>query len=218
MPVHVVSRGGLQVQQPVLLQQSSHHGPPYHIHIVHISIPCKRLEQYKTAHAYLLSMLPFDACRYISASEAAWRLFDLRMHGRKPPIQRLAVHLPNSQVIHYSDDADVAEVLQRNERTSLTAWFEFNGGSSAEAVEARQYLYHEFPEHDVWHDTPKASAHWTKRKPPKGKPRLCIGRMYMTSPGTSCLYIAASQAAANKRTDLHAPSVNLEPDAHPVLV
>jgi len=34
-------------------------------------------------------------CRYVSASEAAWRIFKFDMHERFPTVERLQYHLPN---------------------------------------------------------------------------------------------------------------------------
>jgi hypothetical protein len=36
----------------------------------------------------------FD-CRYVSASEATWRIFKFDMHERFPTVERLQYHLPN---------------------------------------------------------------------------------------------------------------------------
>jgi hypothetical protein len=34
-------------------------------------------------------------CRYVYASEAAWRIFKFDMHERFPIVERLQYHLPN---------------------------------------------------------------------------------------------------------------------------
>jgi hypothetical protein len=49
--------------------------------------------------------------RYISSSEAIWRIFHYRMHGRSPSVQRLAVHLPEKQLITFHDDENLQQVL-----------------------------------------------------------------------------------------------------------
>jgi len=46
-------------------------------------------------------------CRYVSASEAAWRIFKFDMHERFPAIERLQYHLPNQQMVLFDDDDDV---------------------------------------------------------------------------------------------------------------
>ena len=39
--------------------------------------------------------------RYVSASEACWRILGFRLHDEKPDIQRLQVHLPNQQNVTF---------------------------------------------------------------------------------------------------------------------
>lgn len=38
-------------------------------------------------------------CRYISACEAAWRIFGYELHYRTPAVERLSFHLPGEQSI-----------------------------------------------------------------------------------------------------------------------
>jgi hypothetical protein len=49
-------------------------------------------------------------CRYVSASEATWRIFKFDMHEWFPSIERLQYHLPNQQMVFFDDDDDVHEV------------------------------------------------------------------------------------------------------------
>jgi hypothetical protein len=51
--------------------------------------------------------------RYISSSEVVWRIFYYRLHGRSPSVQRLAVHLPEKQLITFCDDNDLQQVLDQ---------------------------------------------------------------------------------------------------------
>jgi len=41
--------------------------------------------------------------RYISTSEAIWRLFEFPIHDRHPNVQ-LTVHLENGQIVYFSPD------------------------------------------------------------------------------------------------------------------
>jgi len=50
-------------------------------------------------------------CRYVSASEATWRIFKFDMHERFPTIECLQYHLPNQQMVLFDDDNDVQEVV-----------------------------------------------------------------------------------------------------------
>jgi hypothetical protein len=61
-------------------------------------------------------------CRYVSASEAAWRIFKFDMHERFPTVERLQYHLPNQQMVLFDDDDDVHEVSTRSaiSKTMLT--------------------------------------------------------------------------------------------------
>ncbi len=61
-------------------------------------------------------------CRYVSTSEAMWRIFKFNMHERFPTIERLQYHLPNLQMVSFDDDDDVQEVATRSaiSRTMLT--------------------------------------------------------------------------------------------------
>ncbi len=69
-------------------------------------------------------------CRYVSTSEAAWRIFKFDMHERFPTVERLQYHLPNQQMVLFADDDDddVQEVATRLaiSRTMLTEWFKTN--------------------------------------------------------------------------------------------
>jgi hypothetical protein len=54
------------------------------------------------------------------------------MHGCTPSVQRLAVHLPNHQMITFSEDANLHYILNQETayRTTLTAWFEENANNT----------------------------------------------------------------------------------------
>lgn len=47
--------------------------------------------------------------RYISASEACWRLFGYPMHKEYPSVTRMSVHLPNEQLVIYKDEVEVSQ-------------------------------------------------------------------------------------------------------------
>ncbi len=44
--------------------------------------------------------------RYVSTSEAAWRIFKFDMHERFLVVERLQYHLPNQQMVLFDDDDD----------------------------------------------------------------------------------------------------------------
>ncbi|CAG8558882.1 12162_t:CDS:2 [Acaulospora morrowiae] len=97
--------------------------------------------------------------RYISASEASWRIFHYRLHDEKPDIQRLQVHLPDQQMVVFSDNEPLQEVLQLNNihKTMLTEWFTAN----TIYPEARELTYSDFSTKWVWN---KQRRQWTPRK------------------------------------------------------
>jgi hypothetical protein len=105
--------------------------------------------------------------RYVSAPEAAWRLFAFRMHEQSHSIIRLQVHLPNDQsVVFQPEDVRGAVQLADSRLTTLTAWFHLNETDSS----ANQYLYTEIPEHYTF-----IRGKWSVRKRQGSK---VIGRMY----------------------------------------
>ena len=124
--------------------------------------------------------------RYVSASEATWRLMRFKMHEETPNIVRLAVHLENEQTVIFNEE-DVANGVidaAAAKHTTLTAYFKAN----AEELNRRQnapligphpasaidFLYQEFPQKFIW-KAPKRA--WEPRK--KG---FAIGRMYFAHP------------------------------------
>lgn len=111
----------------------------------------------------------FIDARYISASEACWRIFHYELHNRSPAIQHLAIHLPNQETVVYKV-GNALQSLEHAKNTTLTAWFEIN----AHDPSAREILYHNFPEHFTWDST---VSKWKHRK--KGN---VIGRLYQVNP------------------------------------
>ena len=118
---------------------------------------------------------------YVSACEAAWRLFMFPMHEEDPNIVHLQVHLPNQQLITWNEDnaPNVQTVVeeQGNKDTKLTAYFKAN----AQYPEARQLLYQDFPSKFVWLDKPRK---WKLRQRAFG-----IGRMYYAHPSSGECFI-----------------------------
>ncbi len=87
-------------------------------------------------------------CRYVSASEAAWRIFKFDMHDRFPTVEHLHYHLPNQQMVLFCDDDDVQEVATRSviSRTMLIEWFKTNQESKV----AQSLTFDQFPQQWVW--------------------------------------------------------------------
>ncbi|XP_012847884.1 PREDICTED: uncharacterized protein LOC105967828 [Erythranthe guttata] len=67
-------------------------------------------------------------CRYLSACEAMWRLFNFDIHYRDPSVIRLSFHLPDQQPIVFNENQSLQTVLDRPsaKQTMFLAWFEAN--------------------------------------------------------------------------------------------
>jgi hypothetical protein len=107
--------------------------------------------------------------RYVSAPEAAWRLFGFHMHEQSHTIVRLQVHLPDEQNVYFTEDnmATAAQAAAQK-HTNLTAWFVLN----QEDETANEILYSDIPQHYVYNNK---QGKWTPRQ--RGAEKT-IGRMY----------------------------------------
>jgi hypothetical protein len=116
--------------------------------------------------------------RYVSTSEATWRIFKFVMHEQFPTVERLQYHLPNQQMVLFDDDDDVHEVATWSaiSRTMLTEWFKTNRESEV----TRNLTCDQFPQQWVWNQKLKR---WIMRK--RG---FAIGRMYYAHPTSSERY------------------------------
>jgi hypothetical protein len=116
--------------------------------------------------------------RYVSASEACWRIFSFPMHKEYPPHQRLAIHLENEQIVYF-DGSDTPEAVTGRPppETTLTAWFRYNKNAIYNGDnDAQNILYPDFCEKYTFvkDADPK---HWKRRQ--NGE---CVGRIYAVSP------------------------------------
>ncbi|CEM06285.1 unnamed protein product [Vitrella brassicaformis CCMP3155] len=105
--------------------------------------------------------------RYVSVSEACWRIFGFPTHGHYPAVERLTVHLENHQsVVFAANQPPPTEAPM----TKLTAWMALNATDEF----ARTISFPNFPQHFVWNQKNKR---WTRRR--HGS---TIGRVYNVSP------------------------------------
>ncbi|XP_061346787.1 uncharacterized protein LOC133292402 [Gastrolobium bilobum] len=76
----------------------------------------------------------FYDCRYVSACEAAWRIFGFEIHYRNPPVMRLPFHLPNEKTVVFHDTASISEVKTREEfrQSIFESWMDAKGCTSYE--------------------------------------------------------------------------------------
>lgn len=113
----------------------------------------------------------FVESRYVSSSEACWRLFGYELHREYPSVERLGIHLEDQQMITYTEDGNVNQLLQ-NSTSTLIAWFNLNLLDET----ARGYTYTDIPKYFTWD---KKNKVWKKRQRNIGTK---IGRMYFIAP------------------------------------
>jgi hypothetical protein len=113
-------------------------------------------------------------CRYVSAIEACWRIFQFEINYREPPVERLNFHLENEQPVMFDDSDHLDNVLNQPNirKTKFTEWMKAN----ALYEEARESTYSDFPSKWVWHNKEKE---WKLRKK-----RRCVGRIFYAHPGS----------------------------------
>ena len=117
----------------------------------------------------------FQLARYISAPEAAWRIFAFDIHEHSPGVEPLAVHLENQRIITFNPTIETSESIQNRpeKKSTLEGFFEL----CREDPEARQYLYVDIPEHYIWKNV-QGEKKWVKRKTKEKK----LGRVYPVHP------------------------------------
>jgi hypothetical protein len=118
--------------------------------------------------------------RYVSASEAFYRIMSYDMHGEYPKVERLAVHLEEQQVISFSDDDTVSSVMMKNTSTTLTEWMQLNIQIDKENRLSKKppmakTTYLDAPKTFIWN---KSTKKWSCRKHKKAS----LGRMYLVQP------------------------------------
>ncbi|KAI5435870.1 hypothetical protein KIW84_022338 [Lathyrus oleraceus] len=117
-------------------------------------------------------------CRYVSPSEACWRIFSYSIHGRKPAVGRLFFHLEGENSIYYKDFEQIGNVLLKVSVTEsmFTAWFVANQVYD----EAKLLTYGQLVSKFVY---VKRNRCWRPRK--RG---YTIGRLIWVPPTTGELY------------------------------
>ena len=58
--------------------------------------------------------------RYISSSEAIWRIYDFNIHEHYPAVEPLSVHLPGMQVVFFDPEVPPDNL---DKPTTLTGFF-----------------------------------------------------------------------------------------------
>nr|XP_047141044.1 uncharacterized protein LOC101235432 [Hydra vulgaris] len=110
-------------------------------------------------------------CRFVSAPEALWRIYEYSISDMSHTIIRLQIHLPDNQRVYFNEGEEQVAIDRAAQRdTHLTAWFKLN----AENNEARQYSYVEIPYHFVF----GKNCMWKVRQ--RGSDKVVV-RMYKVS-------------------------------------
>lgn len=114
----------------------------------------------------------FMDCRYISASEACWRIFAYDIHKHNPAVDRLSFNMPDERNVMFMERSNLTSVLNRvrNSVSKFDGWMHRN---SIDA-DARKLTFVEFPSHYVWNNNTQV---WTPRQ--RGN---TIGRLYFVHP------------------------------------
>ncbi|XP_011859609.1 PREDICTED: uncharacterized protein LOC105557074 [Vollenhovia emeryi] len=114
----------------------------------------------------------FMDARYVSAPEAIWRLNGYDLFMKSHTVIRLAVHLPNRQMVYFrAGNEEQAAERELNRDTTLTAWFKLNQYDE----NARKFLYTDIPSHYVYEEK---ETNWKLRQ--KGVNKI-ISRLYTVS-------------------------------------
>ncbi|POW00864.1 hypothetical protein PSHT_12841 [Puccinia striiformis] len=98
------------------------------------------------------------------------------MSERWPPIQRLALHLENDNMVYFTDSEGLEQRMDSGTagQTPLTEFFRLNAENAVGyGVRARSLLYQDFPKYFVW----VRGSRFEGRK----KPSSIIGRIYYAS-------------------------------------
>ena len=95
--------------------------------------------------------------RYISASEAFWRVYGFEIHRKHPPVEKLPCHLPDQQTVLFEPGQMGQAITTGSPPTKLTAFFNMN----EEDINARTILFFDFPQYIKWN---QKEHKWQRRK------------------------------------------------------
>ncbi|XP_076301721.1 uncharacterized protein LOC143219730 [Lasioglossum baleicum] len=129
----------------------------------------------------------YESGRYISSSEAVWRILSFPIHERFPPVVHLAVHLENGQRVYFNP-RNLSDKINSPPQTTLLAFFEICKTDNY----ARTLLYSEISSYFVWNN-----KKFSRRKRgivvegwPGVKKEHVLGRVYTIHPNnTECYHL-----------------------------
>ena len=127
--------------------------------------------------------------RYLSASEAAWKMRQFKITDRSHSVQKLSCHLENDQYIVYPEDNPQQGLERGALHTTLTAYFLANGPpnpddpddklTAADRLLARTLTYSDFPSKFTF-----LNRRWHRRQSGIGK---TIGRIPIIPYNIHCM-------------------------------
>ncbi|XP_021986250.1 uncharacterized protein LOC110882569 [Helianthus annuus] len=120
-------------------------------------------------------------CRYISACEAAWRIFMYDIHYRYPAVEVLPFHCEDGQSIVYNDHDNLCDIVTDPtvKMTMFTEWMNCNKVDEF----SRTLRYVQFSGYYVWN---AKNRKWNRRK----HPYRSIGRVHYVPPSLGdCYYL-----------------------------
>ncbi|XP_053593876.1 uncharacterized protein LOC128667531 [Microplitis demolitor] len=131
----------------------------------------------------------YQSGRYISTSEATWRIMSFPIHERFPPVVHLDVHLENGQRVYFNTE-NVIDQITNPKNTTLLAYFQL----CREEIFAKTLLYDEVPAYYIFDKQSKVFKRRKRGNPVEGYPGIfkehVIGRVYTIHPGnTECYFL-----------------------------
>ncbi|CAH9123552.1 unnamed protein product [Cuscuta epithymum] len=116
----------------------------------------------------------FQKARWVSAPEAAWRIFSFPISQMRPAVLQLQVHLENAHYLTFYGNQRITYITGAMDsmKTMLTQFFAMN--ASDHVAKSLHLLYVEFPHYFVWNNQRKQ---WTQRKR-----KEVIGRLVTVNP------------------------------------
>jgi len=142
----------------------------------------------------------YEDGRWFQAPEGCHRILGFDLHGRRPSVLRLQIHLAGEEHVRVEEDDDLTDIAQQLQAagpppTTLNRWFEYvktvredfnasvNAGVQVERLAALDVTYLDSPVVARWDASKKA---WLERSNNKKFPQ--IGRIYHVSPSNQELF------------------------------
>ena len=109
------------------VQLDNRHVVPYNPWLSHKYIPHLLQESSIFINTFSRDMNEikmYEDARYISASEACWRIMRFEVQAKSHVVVTLPIHLMNQQSVLYRPEKSLETVLERGKNTMLTCFFE----------------------------------------------------------------------------------------------